>query len=159
MPRLSYLPFRAISKFRTKTPELLSLTTLCVASCKALLFTYTASVLISPAGVSRIRFTTVFVVITFMVVLLAAFKVFLPVAFRVVWALAVVACCIQLGIHTIMFRELSLVAKKHLENFYDENVDHYLRPVKALFYSAFSIKQTVWQFYGAGNLFFLLLHP
>ena len=132
-------------KVSDEDPELLSLTTLCVASYQALLFTYTASVLISPAGVSRIRFTT-------------AFKVFLPVAFRVVWALAVVAYCIQLGIHTIMFRELSLVAKKHLENFYDENVDHYLRPVKALFYSAFSIKQTVWQFYGAGNLFFLLLH-
>ena len=146
-------------KVSDEDPELLSLTTLCVASYQALLFTYTALVLISPAGVSRIRFTTVFVVITFMVILLAAFKVFLPVAFRVVWALAVVAYCIQLGIHTIMFRELSLVAKKHLENFYDENVDHYLRPVKALFYSAFSIKQTVWQFYGAGNLFFLLLHP
>lgn len=126
-------------KVSDEDPELLSLTTLCVASYQALLFTYTASVLISPAGVSRIRFTTVFVVITFMVILLAAFKVFLPVAFRVVWALAVVACCIQLGIHTIMFRELSLVAKKHLENFYDENVDHYLRPVKALFYSALAI--------------------
>ena len=79
--------------------------------------TYTASVLISPAGVSRIRFTTVFVVITFMVVLLAAFKVFLPVAFRVVWALAVVAYCIVLGIHTIMFRELSLVAKNISKTF------------------------------------------
>lgn len=104
-------------KVSDEDPELLSLTTLCVASYQALLFTYTASVLISPAGVSRIRFTTVFVVITFMVVLLAAFKVFLPVAFRVVWALAVVACCIQLGIHTIMFRELSLVAKNISKTF------------------------------------------
>lgn len=104
-------------KVSDEDPELLSLTTLCVASYQALLFTYTASVLISPAGVSRIRFTTVFVVITFMVILLAAFKVFLPVAFRVVWALAVVACCILLGIHTIMFRELSLVAKNISKTF------------------------------------------
>ena len=126
-------------KVSDENPTLLSLTTLCVGSYQALLFTYTASVLISPGGVSRRRFSTVLAAVTAAVALLAATLVWFPGEFHIAWPAAVAAYCVQLCIHTVSFRDLSRTAQARLESFYDENVDHYLRPVKALFYSALGV--------------------
>ena len=126
-------------KVSDENPTLLSLTTLCVGSYQALLFTYTASVLASPGGVSRRKFTTVLAAVTAAVAVLAATLVWLPDEFHIVWPAAVAAYCVQLCIHTVSFCDLARVAQKQLESFYDENVDHYLRPVKALFYSALGV--------------------
>ena len=126
-------------KVSDENPTLLSLTTLCVGSYQALLFTYTASVLASPGGVSRRKFTTVLAAVTAAVAALAATLVWFPHEFHIAWPAAVAAYCVQLCIHTVSFRDLSRTAQEQLESFYDENVDHYLRPVKALFYSALGV--------------------
>lgn len=126
-------------KVSDENPTLLSLTTLCVASYQALLFTYTASVLASPGGASRRRFTTVLVAVTAAVATFAVLLVRFPSVFHIAWPAAVAAYCVQLCVHTVSFRDLSRTAQEQLESFYDENVDHYLRPVKALFYSALGV--------------------
>lgn len=126
-------------KVSDENPTLLSLTTLCVASYQALLFTYTASVLASPGGVSRRKFTTVLVAVTASVAAFAALLAWFPAVFHIAWPAAVAAYCVQLCVHTVSFRDLSRKAQEQLESFYDENVDHHLRPVKALFYSALGV--------------------
>lgn len=126
-------------KVSDEDTALLSLTTLGVASYQALLFTYTCSVLISPSRVSNKRYLCAFGLITLFVTLLGLFKAISSSVFAIVWPLALAAYCVQLSVHTQSFCHLLRQGQKHLENFYDENVDHYLRPIRRLFFSALAV--------------------
>lgn len=126
-------------KVSDEDPTLLSLTTLCVASYQALLFTYTCSVLISPSRVSNKRYLSTFGFITLFAALLGLFKAFSSNTFSVIWPLALAAYCVQLCILTQSFCNLSRQSQAHLEHYYDEDVDHYLRPIRRLFFSALTV--------------------
>lgn len=112
---------------------------LCVASCQALLFTYSSSVLIAPGVFLPRRLTAVLLCILLGMVSLVLAHVFLPPLYAVLWPVALVAYVVQLVVHTVMFTRLARRSQEILETFYDENVTPRLYPVKRMFYSALGI--------------------
>lgn len=112
---------------------------LCVASCQALLFTYSSSVLIAPGVFSPRRLTAVLLCIVLGMTLLALSHAFLPGLYAVLWPVALVAYVVQLVVHTHMFGRLARRTQANLESYYDENVTSRLYPVKRMFYSALGI--------------------
>lgn len=112
---------------------------LCVASCQALLFTYSSSVLIAPGTFSPRRLTAVVLTIVLSMASLALSHAFLPRLYAVLWPVALVAYVVQLVVHTRMFGRLARRTQANLESYYDENVTPRLYPVKRMFYSALVI--------------------
>lgn len=112
---------------------------LCVASCQALLFTYSSSVLIAPGTFSPRRLTTVLIAIVLSMIMLSLSRTFLPSLYAVLWPIALVAYVVQLVVHTHMFSRLAHRTQENLEAYYDENVTPRLYPVKRMFYSALGI--------------------
>lgn len=120
-------------------PRLLSSATLCVASFQALLFSYTASVLLSPAA-QPFRWPAVMLVpVSAFAAVVLGTKFLVPPAFPYVWAVGVIAYGAQLAVHTHFFRRQVSHTRRKLEHFYDDNVDSHLRPVSWFFYSALGI--------------------
>ncbi len=133
------LSFSGYFKVSDEAPQLLSLATLCVASFQALLFTYTSSVLIAPAHFSPRRFALILVLITLCCLALALAMLLSPSLYRVLWPMALLAYAAQLVAHTRMFGRLARRAQANLEEFYDEDVNVRLHPVRQMFYSALGI--------------------
>lgn len=128
-----------VFKVSDEDPQLLSSVTLCVASYQALLFSYTASVLLSPVS-QPFRWPAVMLVpvSAFAAVIFGA-KFVVPTEFPYVWAVGVIAYGVQLAAHTLFFQRQMEGARSRLEHFYDDNVDSHLRPVSRFFYSALGI--------------------
>lgn len=133
------LSFSGYFKVSDESPRLLALATLCVASFQALLFTYTSSVLIAPSHFSPRKFVLILVLITLCCLALALSMVLAPSLYGVLWPMALLAYAAQLVAHTRMFGRLARRVQANLEEFYDEDVNARLHPVRQMFYSALGI--------------------
>ena len=125
-------------KIEDSEPNLLSTITLCVASYQALLFSYTASIMLTRREYTR-QTIVALIFITIATILLFVTKVSLPAVHIYVWYLAVAGYLAQIVFHTIAFRRQIRETSAELEDYYDENVDYHLRPIKKFFYSALAI--------------------
>lgn len=134
----SVLMISGFFKIDAKDSYLLSTITLCVASYQALLFSYTASVMLT-RSISSHNIIWALVLITLFTCLLFVSKLAMPELHTYVWYLAASAYCAQLIIHTVVFRKRIGETAIELENYYDENVDYHLSPIKKLFFSALFI--------------------
>ncbi len=121
------------------TRELMSMATICVGSYQALLFAYTATAFVAPLAVTVKRTAAIFAAVTAAVGAVTAIMVWLPQYGTAALVAALAAYCVQLCAHTVRYRKMEAEAKAKLETFYDEDVDHRLRPVNRLFYSALCI--------------------
>ncbi len=121
------------------TRQLMSMATICVGSYQALLFAYTATVFIAPPAVTVRRTATLFAAITAAACALWGTMTWLPQYGTAALVAAIAAYCVQLCAHTARYRKVEAEARAKLEAFYDEDVDHRLRPVNRLFYSALCI--------------------
>lgn len=126
-------------KVSDEAPQLLSLATLSVASFQALLFTYTSSVLVAPAHFSPRKFALILALVTLCCLALAMVMLLSPPLYRVLWPVALLAYAAQLVVHTRMFGRIVQRAQTNLEEFYDEDVNARLHPVRQMFYSALGI--------------------
>ncbi len=126
-------------KVSDEVPQLLSLATLSVASFQALLFTYTSSVLVAPAHFSPRKFAIILALVTLCCLALAMVMLLSPPLYRVLWPVALLAYAAQLVVHTRMFGHIARRAQANLEEFYDEDVNARLHPVRQMFYSALGI--------------------
>ncbi|MGN0213434.1 MAG: helix-turn-helix domain-containing protein [Muribaculaceae bacterium] len=125
-------------KIDEETPKIINMVTLCVASYQALLFTHTASIMLTQSKSTRIT-VWAFCFITLFVILLVVTKFVIPLLYPYVFLLASAAYCVQLAVHTIVFRRQVKATAAKLEVYYDENVDYHLSPIKKFFYSALGI--------------------
>ncbi|MGM9803397.1 MAG: helix-turn-helix transcriptional regulator [Muribaculaceae bacterium] len=125
-------------KIDEETPKIINMVTLCVASYQALLFTHTASIMLTQSNKSRITIWA-FCFITLFTILLGVTKFMIPALYPYVFLLAAAAYCGQLAVHTIVFRHHLKATAEKLEDYYDENVDYHLTPIKKFFYSALGI--------------------
>ena len=107
------LTISGLFKIEDSEPNLLSTITLCVASYQALLFSYTASIMLTRREYTH-QTVVALIVITLATILLFFTKFALPSVHIYVWYLAAAA-------------------------YYDENVDYHLRPIQKFFYSALAI--------------------
>ena len=121
------------------TRELVSMVTICVGSYQALLFAYTATAFIAPLDVTVKRSAAIIAAITAAAGAMTAIMAWLPQYGTAALAAAIAAYCAQLCAHTVRYRKVEATAKAKLEAFYDEDVEHRLRPVNRLFYSALCI--------------------
>lgn len=125
-------------KIDEEQADLISTVTLCVASYQALLFSYTASVMLTRSISSRTIVWTL-VLITLFTCLLFVAKLSMLALFPYLWYFAAIAYCVQIVIHTILFRKRYRETTAELEDYYDDDVNFHLRPIKKLFYSALFI--------------------
>lgn len=134
----SILAISGLFKIDSSTPHLLTTVTLSVASYQALLFTHTALIMLTRSKSFRNTLVPL-LLITFVTILLFVTKQYLPAIYPFVWWAAALAYCAQLVIHTITFRRQVKETAVELEDFYDEDVEYHLRPIKKFYYSALGI--------------------
>lgn len=132
------LAISGLFKIEDSEPNLLSTITLCVASYQALLFSYTASIMLTRREYTH-QTVVALIVITLATILLFFTKFALPSVHIYVWYLAAAAYLAQIVFHTIAFRRQIRETAAELEHYYDENVDYHLRPIQKFFYSALAI--------------------
>ncbi len=134
----SILALSGLLKIDAKDAPLLSTVTLCVASYQALLFTHTASIMLAQSRSSK-KIVGILGFISVVTCLLFVLKLSVPKLYPYAFYAASVAYIFQLVVHTMVFRRDLAKTVEELENYYDENVDYHLRPIKKFYYSALGI--------------------
>lgn len=134
----SILAFSGLFKIDEESNDWIGLVTLFVASYQALLFTQTASVMLTRSKTFR-NTLWAFGIITLLTCLLVVTKIYAQHIFSLIWYPAVAAYFVQLVVHTMVFRRQVKKTEAELEDYYDENVDYHLNPIKKFFYSALGI--------------------
>ena len=132
------LALSGLLKIDEKDSYLLGTVTLCVGSYQALLFSYTASVMLLRNKRKSIVIWA-FCFITLASALLFVTKIAIPWLHPYILYPAALAYCLQLVFHTNAFRREARQTADELENYYDESTDYHLRPIKHFFYSALGI--------------------
>ena len=132
------LALSGLLKIDEKDSYLLGIVTLCVGSYQALLFSYTASVMLLRNKRKSIVIWA-FCFITLASALLFVTKIAIPWLHPYILYPAALAYCVQLVFHTMAFRREARQTADELENYYDESTDYHLRPIKHFFYSALGI--------------------